>query len=160
MGLIFGGADAKALMAIAILLPVQPHIYQIPLWGQSYMPASWTVLANSVILFLAIPIGMLIYNIIKRNIKLPYCLLGYRMKISKAREKFVWPLEKLVDGKRKFVYMPKGYDTKEELDEFERNGISEIWVTPKIPFMIPLLAGFIFTFIFGDILTTFMQLLI
>ena len=160
LGLIFGGADAKALMAIAILVPTQPQIYQIPIWGQSYMPAAWTIFSNSVILFLAIPIGMFIYNIFKRNIKFPYCLIGYRMKITKAREKFVWPLEKLVDGKRKFAYMPKAYDSAEEFDEFEKNGITEIWVTPKIPFMIPLLVGFIFTFILGDILATFMQLFI
>jgi preflagellin peptidase FlaK len=154
IGLIFGGADAKALMAIAILVPTQPQIYQIPLWGQSYMPAAWTIFSNSIILFLAVPIG------IKRNIKFPYCFLGYRMKIAKAREKFVWPLEKLVDGKRKFAYMPKVYEIEDELDEFEKNGINEIWVTPKIPFMIPLLVGFIFTFVFGDILATFMQLFI
>jgi preflagellin peptidase FlaK len=160
LGLVFGGADAKALMAIAVLVPTQPQIFQIPIWEQSIMPAAWTIFSNSLILFLAIPIGMFIYNISKRNIKFPYCLLGYRMKISKARNKFVWPLEKLVDEKRKFAYMPKGYETEEEFDEFEKNNIDEIWVTPKIPFMIPLLIGFVFTFILGDILATFMQLLI
>ena len=160
LGLVFGGADAKALMAIAILVPTQPQISLIPIWGQSYMPAAWTIFSNSLILFLAIPIGMFIYNIFKRNIKFPYCLLGYRMKISKARNKFVWPLEKLVEGKRKFAYMPKGYETEEEFDEFEKNNIYEIWVTPKIPFMIPLLIGFVFTFILGDLLAAFMQLLI
>ena len=160
LGLVFGGADAKALMAIAVLVPTQPQIFQIPIWGQSIMPAAWTIFSNSLILFLGIPIGMFIYNIFKRNIKFPYCLLGYRMKISKARNKFVWPLEKLVDGRRKFAYMPKGYETEEEFDEFEKNNIDEIWVTPKIPFMIPLLIGYVFTFIIGDLLATLMQLLI
>jgi preflagellin peptidase FlaK len=157
--LVFGGADAKALMAIAIILPIQPQIYEIPLWGQSYMPAAWTVFANSVILFLLIPISLLIYNIAKRNVKFPYCLLGYKMTIAKAREKFVWPLEKIVDGKSKFAYMPKEFDVSDQFDEFEKKGVSDIWVTPKIPFMIPLLAGFIFTFVFGDIMVALMGLL-
>ena len=74
------------------------------------------------------------------------------MSIKKAREKFVWPLEKIKDGKRKFVYMPKNFDIENELKEFEKLDIHEIWVTPKIPFMIPLLAGFIAAFIIGDIL--------
>ena len=160
LGLVFGGADAKALMSMAILVPTQPQISQIPIWGQSYMPAAWTIFSNSLILFLAIPFGLFMYNIFKRNIKFPYCLLGYRMKISKARNKFVWPLEKLVDGKRKFAYMPKVYETEEEFNEFEKNNIDEIWVTPKIPFMIPLLIGFVFTFILGDLLAVFMQILI
>jgi len=156
--LIFGGADAKALMAIAILLPLQPEIYNLPLWGKSFMPASWSVFSNSVILFLFIPIGMLIYNIAKKNIKLPYMLLGYKMDVKQAREKFVWPLEKIVEGKHKFVYMPKDFDIDEELDQFEKNNIKQVWVTPKIPFMIPLLAGFICVFIFGDILYFIMNL--
>ena len=78
------------------------------------------------------------------------------MSISKAREKFVWPLEKIKDGKRKFAYMPKDFDIEDELKEFENLGIKEIWVTPKIPFMIPLLAGFITSFIIGDILFNLM----
>lgn len=152
MRLIFGGADAKALMALAILLPLHPSISQIPIWGESLMPASWTIFSNSVILFLLIPLSLLIFNIARRHIQFPYALLGYKMSIKKAEEKFVWPLEKLVDGKRKFAYMPKNFDVEDELKEFEKNGINEIWVTPKVPFMIPLLAGFICTFIFGDIL--------
>ena len=158
--LIFGGADAKALMAIAILVPLQPTIGQLPVWGESLMPASWAIFSNSIILFLFIPIGMFFYNIVKRNIKLPYAFLGYMMSIDKAREKFVWPLEKLVDGKRKFAYMPKNFDANDDFSEFEKHNIKEIWVTPKIPFMIPLLLGFIFLFIFGDILYIIMNLFV
>ena len=70
------------------------------------------------------------------------------------------PLEKIIDGKRKFAYMPKNFDIKKDLDEFERQGITKIWITPKVPFMIPLLAGFICTFILGDILNYIMGLII
>ena len=160
MSLLFGGADAKAIMAITIILPLQPKIYDLPIWGQSFMPASWTVFVNSLIIFLFIPIFLLIYNLTQRNIKLPHALLGYKMKLQKAKEKFVWPLEKIKDGKTKLIIRPKEFDTKEEYKEFEKQGITEIWVTPKIPFMIPLLLGFIFTFIFGDILYTIMSLFI
>ena len=158
--LIFGGADAKALMAIAILVPFQPVISQFPLWGESIMPASWFIFSNSVILFLFIPLSLLIFNVAKRNIQFPFALLGYKMNIKKAREKFVWPLEKIVNGKRKFVYMPKDFDAKDELNEFEKQGINEIWVTPKIPFMIPLLVGFICAFILGDIMYYLMNVFI
>jgi len=159
--LIFGGADAKALMAIAILVPLQPSISVFPLFGRSIMPASWYIFSNSVILFLFIPLGLLIYNSMKRNIEFPYCILGYKINVKKAREKFVWPLEKITeDGRRKFVYMPKDFDVENEFNKFEKKGITEIWVTPKIPFMIPLLAGFICAFIFGDLLFYIMNLFI
>lgn len=149
--LIFGGADAKALMALGILVPLQPMISGYPLW-QSIMPFPWVILANSVILFLFIPVSLLAYNLCKRNIAFPYCFLGYMMDVEKAKAKFVWPLEKIVNGERKFVYMPKEFDAEDEFEEFEKHGVKQIWVTPKIPFMIPLLAGFICSFILGDIL--------
>jgi preflagellin peptidase FlaK len=158
MRLIFGGADAKALFAIAILVPIEPNISQFPIWSGSLMPSSWFIFSNSVIIFLLFPISLLIYNLFKRNISFPYCLLGYKMNLKKAKEKFVWPLEKIVDGKRKFVYMPKEFDVEEELKEFEKHNVKSIWVTPKIPFMIPLLVGFIFAFIFGDIMYFIMNL--
>jgi hypothetical protein len=64
----------------------------------------------------------------------------------------VLALEKIVGGQRKFSYMPRDFDAEKDFEVFEKNNISEIWVTPKIPFMIPLLAGFICSFVLGDIL--------
>lgn len=157
--LIFGGADAKAIMALAILVPLEPSIFEFPLLS-SFMPFSWVILSNSVLLFLLIPVSLLIFNIARRNIEFPYCLLGYKLSVEKAKERFVWPLEKIVDGKRKFSYMPKEFDVEDDLETFEKNGIMEIWVTPKIPFMIPLLAGFLCSFILGDLLFHLMSLII
>ncbi|MFA5103459.1 MAG: A24 family peptidase C-terminal domain-containing protein [Candidatus Thermoplasmatota archaeon] len=153
MRLLFGGADAKALMALAILVPLQPLMFseQLPLW-KSFMPGSWIIFANATILFLLIPISLLVYNIGKRNLKFPHCLLGYVITVEEAKQKFVWPLEKIKDGKRKLMYMPKNFDVDEELAAFEKQGIKEIWVTPKIPFMIPLLIGFVVSFLLGDLL--------
>lgn len=158
--LIFGGADAKALMAIAVLVPLQPEILEFPLLKGSPMPFSWSIFSNSVLLFLLIPISLLIFNLIKRNIEFPYLFLGYKMNTEKALQKFIWPLEKIVDGKRKFTYLPSEFDAKEEIIELKKSGLEEIWVTPKIPFMIPLFAGFICAFIFGDILYILMNSLI
>jgi len=164
MRLIFGGADAKALMALAILLPL-PEITWIPESagitvlpiGESTLPYVWGVFMNALLLFLFIPLGLLFYNIVKRDIRFPHCVLGYKISVAKAKDSFVWPLEKIVDGETKFVYMPKEFDIDEELKKFEKNNIKEIWATPKIPFMIPLLAGFIAAFILGDFLTHFMN---
>lgn len=160
MRLLFGGADAKALMALAILVPLQPALLgnQLPLWT-SFMPGSWIIFANATILFLFIPISLLLFNIGKRNLQFPHCLLGYKISLEKAKQKFVWPLEKIRDGKRRLMYMPKKFDVDEDLAEFEKLGITEIWVTPKIPFMIPLLAGFLVTFFLGDLLLKLVQVL-
>jgi len=159
MRLLFGGADAKALMALAILIPIQPSIRNYPIWT-SFWPGSWTVFCNAVLLFLVIPLSLLIYNIMKRNIQFPHVLLGYKMSVEKAKQTFVWPLERIKDGKRKLSYMPKEFDADKELAEFEKLGITEIWVTPKIPFMIPLLVGFIVAFFPGDLLMQLVRTII
>ncbi len=158
MRLLFGGADAKALMALAILVPIQPIMGDLPIWS-SFMPGSWIIFANATILFLLIPISLLIYNIGKRHIQFPHSLLGYVISVEKAKQKFVWPLEKIKDGKRKLMYMPKNFDIDQELAEFEKQGITEIWVTPKIPFMIPLLIGFLLSFLLGDLLLQLVRVL-
>jgi len=157
--LIFGGADAKAIMALAILAPLEPSIFGFPLLT-SIMPFSWIIFSNSVVLFLLLPLSLFVYNLTKKNIELPYCFLGYRMRIEDAKERFVWPLEKIVNGKRKFSYMPKNFDVEDELKVFEKKDIHEIWVTPKVPFMIPLLAGFLCSFTIGDILFYLTNILI
>ncbi len=150
-GIIFGGADAKAIMALSLLVPFWPSLQNFPLW-QSIMPFPWVIFSNSVLLFLLIPPSLFISNIVKRNLEFPYCLLGYKTNIKKAKEKHVWPLERIINGKRKFVYMPIDEDSKKQIRELEKAGKIEIWVTPKIPFMIPLLISFILSFILGDIL--------
>ena len=153
--LVFGGADAKALMALAILVPLQPMIYHLPIWEVATFtfPGSWIIFSNSVILFLFIPLSLFVYNLIKRDIAFPQVFLGYQMSVAEAKTKFVWPLEKILDGKRVFSYRPSTFEIEKDIKLFEKEGIKKIWVTPKIPFMIPLLAGFIATFLLGDILT-------
>ncbi|HDO19556.1 MAG TPA: A24 family peptidase [Thermoplasmatales archaeon] len=151
VGLIFGGADAKAIMALAILNPFWPSVFNFPL-HTSLMPFSWTIFSNSIIIFLLMPPSFLVYNALKREVELPYALIGYKMDIEEAKKKFVWPLEKIVDGKRKMVFMPEDFDTSEHLRELENAGLKRIWVTPKVPFMIPLLIGYIVAYTYGDII--------
>jgi preflagellin peptidase FlaK len=158
--LIFGGADAKALMSLSILVPFFPQIDFMPILDKSFMPFPWVIFSNSIILFLIIPIFLMLFNLINKNIEFPFLFFGYKISLDEAKNRFVWPLEKYVNGKRRFSYIPKGFNVEKEIREFEKLGIKKIWVTPKIPFMIPLLAGFICSFIFGDLLSNLLNILL
>jgi preflagellin peptidase FlaK len=155
----FGGADVKALMSIAILAPFQPIFLIFP-FVYSYLPFAWIVLSNSVFIYLAIPISLFFYNLYKKNLDFPYCFLGYKIYIDKAKDKFVWPLEDIVDGKRKISYFSMNKNNNFIYSKFLEKKINIIWVTPKIPFMIPLLIGYIISFIIGDILFFIMSLVL
>lgn len=142
-----GGADAKALLAVAILAPIFPHTGSLPLWVPVVeLPFAMTVFINSLLIYLAIPLALLFWNLKNGIIEFPFSLLGYRMKASEIGKKFVWPMEKIEDGKRKKSIMPQ-----QDVD-VSVFGDDEIWVTPKIPFLIPLTAGYFISFVLGDIL--------
>ena len=154
VGVIFGGADAKALMSLSILVPFWPKIGNLfPLWA-SILPFPWVIFSNSIFLFLFIPFILIVINAFKKNLEFPYYLVGYKMSIDRARKSFVWPLERVDDkGERSFVWHPVSDEQiQEEFDRLEKLGRKMVWVTPKIPFMIPLLIGFVLSFIVGDIL--------
>jgi preflagellin peptidase FlaK len=58
-----------------------------------------------------------------------------------------------VEGKRKFIAFPiKDEEIEKELEKFRASGISKIWVTPKIPFIVPITLGIILTVIMGNLL--------
>lgn len=157
--LLAGGADAKALMALAVLVP-RPIAWtlsdaSLPAWP-SPLPGAIVALANSVFLFALAPLGLVVVNLVRRDVRFPSMLLGYTLPLEAARRSFVWVVDHVDEaGNRRQVLFPSR--TSEEdylanLERLEREGAERVWVTPKIPFMVPLLLGFVAAFIVGDIL--------
>ena len=154
-----GGADAKALMAIALLLPRYPIMGPFPLIHvtldatQYIMPYAILVLFNAALLTLVVPLVMLFYNLSKREMRFPAMLFAYTMDLPDARTKFVWPMEYIKDGEVKISAFVKSEDsTEEQIDQLEAAGKTRIWVTPKIPFLIPITASLLFSSIVGNII--------
>ena len=114
--------------------------------------------ANSLIVFLLIPLAFLTYNLARGDIRFPAMMLGYRLDLDAAARRFVWVTETIdpATGRRRQLLMA----SKQSREEQETNlaglraaGVDRVWVTPKIPFMVPLLGGFLVAFLFGDVLT-------
>lgn len=162
-----GGADTKALMALMIFFPVYPIFRNITLQTSFYtiltdlaetgiayiFPFAFTVLMNAALIMIVVIICFFIFNISKHDLKFPHAVLGYKMKIQDIPRKFVWPLERLEEGKRKLMVFPGSErELQAELKKFKAVGITKIWVTPKIPFIIPITIGIILTVILGNML--------
>ena len=159
-----GGADAKALMAIALLIPRYPILGPFPLIQvtqnvtQYIMPFAILVLFNAALLTLVVPVVMLFYNLYRRDVRFPAMLFGYKMDLPDARKKFVWPMEYMKDGVLKMSVFVKSDDsTEEQIDELEAAGMTKLWVTPKIPFLIPITASILFSAIVGNIIFFIVQ---
>lgn len=149
----FGGADAKALMCIALALPFYPTDLLNPMLGEaspiSKMLFPITVFSNAVLFAVATAVYMFFRNIFthfrsgekifdggqeKESLgkKILVLFTGYKMPIEKLKEKWhLYPLEDIEETpertfKRKLVVIPKD-ETRgamvERLDTAVKTGV-------------------------------------
>lgn len=142
---IFGGADAKGLMVLAWLAPGTPDV------EKAFTIPAGDALVNATFITLALPIGFLVYNLVRGQLSW-MSLLGVRMRIEDAESRHVWPMHKIVDGKVvSKVWQQIGTDLTGRYQQLRQAGMTHVWATPKIPFMVPLLIGLILVSWFGNL---------
>ncbi len=161
-GLLRGGADAKALMALALLVPgFYPHIGPLPLLRVDPIaeplvavtfPFAFVVLLNSALLFLVLPLAFLVRNAARGNAKLPRGLFGFRVPLDRV-PRYAWFMDRIEDGRPAFVYFPpRKEDREEQVRLLREHGFTHVWVTPQIPFVVAMLIGFALAVVFGNLL--------
>lgn len=135
---LFGGADAKALMVTAFLAP-----WPSPAAKLAIAP-SLDALADGSLVMLAVPVATLLYNAAFGRFKLPAVLLGRPVSIAKARAAHVWPLQVAdAEGRVRWRFWQRaGLESLDsEYDALEAAGLDRVWVTAKVPFLVPLALG-------------------
>ncbi len=156
---LFGGADAKALVIISLLIPS----YDINNKIHTLVPL--VVLTNSVLLtllnitynimrnFISIIEGKDIFNGFRDPLskKLLAFMIGFR--VSKTDGYLFLIEERDKDGKRHFRFNINAYD------KFVQDR-KDVWVTPGLPFIIYITIGLIIMLIYGDIVGIFMNYII
>lgn len=168
LGMLHGGADAKAMMAISIMVPFYPHFSDFPLLQFSsdriaqamelFFPFAFLVLMNSVLFVIWVFLGLIVFNATRKDFGFPEMILGYKMNIDEVEKKFVWPMERVVDDERVLVLFPRKVD-EESIAKLKEMGVKRIWVTPKIPFIIFITGGFIISAILGNVFAAMLGLL-
>ncbi len=160
LDMIRGGADAKALLALSIVFPWYPAIGALPLIEGSgsanidlVFPFTFAVLVLATIVVVLLTIGFATMNLVAREFEFPYGFLGYKMEVDTAKGRHVWLMENIDDGRLvKHIRPRKGEDLDKELGLLKAAGISRVWVTPRVPFIIAITIGLVFTTIVGNIL--------
>ncbi|KAF5041368.1 hypothetical protein DSECCO2_523720 [anaerobic digester metagenome] len=157
LDVIKGGADAKALIALSLVFPIYPELTGLPVLelndpaSLTILPFPVLVLFNGAILTLLVPLGMLLLNLVRRDVRFPLMLFGTRMSIEEAKKKHVWPMERVVDGEVRRVLFPRS-DDEVDWDVLREAGADRPWVTPKVPFLIPLTLAVPFSLLLGNLL--------
>ena len=147
---LFGGADAKALMVLAFLTP-WPSPHAAP--GAALQPAL-DALANGSLLMLAVPAVLLAWNLARGDVRFPAMLLGRQVPIARARRSKVWPMQSAgADGKVAWRFWQRAAldDLDAAYDALEAAGLGSVWVTAKVPFLVPLAGGLALGWWLGDL---------
>ncbi len=166
LGFLRGGADAKAMMALTLLVPYYPDAAPFPILTlpaavattmKDLFPFSLTVLVNAAILFLAVPLAYLVVNVARGEFEWPQGLFGTKAPLDRLPP-HVWLMERVGrDGERVAVLFPsRTKDDSEEVAKLRAAGADRVWVQPKVPFLVPLLIGYLLAFFAGNLMLAFL----
>jgi archaeal preflagellin peptidase FlaK len=169
---LFGGADSKGLIVIAILSPWFNEWALYKLHGFTAL----TVLTNA----LLVSMSQLAFNTIRNLIALAQgrsifegieegtirkvlaLSTGYR---TNSLSGYLFPMETIdKSGRRRFVFNPARYeefvveqDAHDPTITYSKNQEKGIWVTQALPFILYLAVGFALTVTVGDLLGAIIQ---
>jgi preflagellin peptidase FlaK len=159
LDIVRGGADAKALISLSILFPFYPAFGSLPFIhgetsaAETLLPFSFSILVNAAIIVALTPLVFLARNLSRKEFAFPLGLLGYKLDTAEIANKHVWLMESIMDGKLVTHVRPrKQEDQKADIELLASSGYKRVWVTPKIPFIVPMLVGLILTTVVGNIL--------
>jgi preflagellin peptidase FlaK len=182
---LFGGADGKALIGIAFLFPRPPSI--ILGWGfRPLLPFFFlTILSNALILTVLVPLVLLLRNLAdyisnkdlfpelenepfwKKAITM---FIGFRTNFPPPPH--MYPLLDIAEVNGVLTPQLKLSEESEEHDdanlqkikEFlyqnEKSKIKRLWVSPGIPFLIPITFGLLVALTIGDLILLILNILI
>lgn len=166
LGIPRGGADTKALMALSVLFPMYVIFEDImlssafidlisDLSGVEYIITfTFSLLMNAAIITVFIPISLIIYNATKGDLKFPQGAFGYKMKLTQVAQKHVWIMDRIDDDNKVYTVLSPGNIEREDqlIKDLRKLGKKTVWVTPKIPFIIPMTLGLVINFVIGNII--------
>jgi prepilin signal peptidase PulO-like enzyme (type II secretory pathway) len=154
-GLLYGGADAKALIVTAVAVPFNPTPWLAPHGPAAGIltlyPFAVTVLMNGAVAAVVIPIGLLVRNAIRGEWNGARTFTGYPLVIDELPNRFVWIADPTFHRDDSETAEDDQKQRERLRDELRDRGIATVWVTPQIPFVVLLAAGAILGVLFGNV---------
>jgi archaeal preflagellin peptidase FlaK len=160
VGVLYGGADAKALIVSGLLVPVLPvpllfaPAVEAPL--MAFLPFSVTLLTDAALASLVVPIVIGIRNVVRGEFSFPRGFTGYTLDVDELPRRFVWVRDPAL-GEDTLVddADSSAEDTRrrsEIAQKLRDRGVRRVWVTPQLPFLVLLAVGAFAGLLFGNVL--------
>jgi len=154
--LLYGGADAKAMMVAGVVVPVwaAPWI-AVPASATTILaayPFALTLLMDGALCAAVVPIALAVHNLRAGDFEFPRGFTGFRIDVADLPERFVWVRDPTFDSTADEAETSED-DRKireRQRDELRARGITRIWVTPQLPFVILLAAGAVAAVLVGN----------
>jgi len=160
-GVLYGGADAKALMIAGLLVPMFPNPLIPPPAAiapvTALFPFGLTVLINSAVFSVVIPIGIAVRNLRAHEFHGVSGFLGYSIPVEELPQKFVWVRDPMFGlGREEELSIETSEDDRrrrvEIAKELRSRGVARVWVTPQIPFLVLMTCGVVASLLVGNVL--------
>jgi hypothetical protein len=163
-GLLYGGADAKALMVAGIAVPIaaSPWIapHGVALAILAYYPFAVTVLMNGAFVAIVVPLALLLRNARHRDWNGLRTFTGYPLDVELLPHRFVWVADPTFRRDDDAETSEDDRKERERLrDELRAKGVKTVWVTPQIPFIVLLAVGAILGAVVGNVVLDLLSLL-
>jgi hypothetical protein len=162
-GLLYGGADAKALMVAAVAIPIDAAPWLATHGSASgilaYYPFAVTVLMNGALVAVVVPLALVLRNASRRQWNGWRTFTGYPLDVEELPKRFVWVADPTFHRDESETSEDDQKERERLRDELRAQGVRTVWVTPQIPFIVLLAAGAILGVVAGNLLVDLLAVL-
>jgi hypothetical protein len=146
---LYGGADAKALMVSALLIPIfaQP-VLSLPAnatMALGVFPFAFTLLLNAAVVAIAVPIVLFARNAARGELEGLRSFTGFRIDVRELPDRFVWIRDPTFHADPEEEEVDTSEDDRRlrerQRDRLIAEGVERVWVTPQIPFVVLMAIG-------------------
>jgi hypothetical protein len=157
-GVLYGGADAKALIIAGVLVPLFPTpwlgVPSTALLFTSFVPYAVNLLMDAALLSVVIPLAVAFRNARRGEFSVRTGFTTYTIPVEELPKKFVWVRDPL----RPTTPEEEALETSEEdrawreqvARELTARGITRVRVGPQLPFIVLMAGGAIGALVFGN----------
>ena len=168
VGILYGGADAKALMIAGLLVPTFPAPLLMgnggPLSVPSFLPFAIDLLMNAALLSVVVPVAVAVRNARDGRFEFPRGFTGYSIPVRELPRRFVWVRDPAYPAAREeeaeIETSREDHALRVKIAEaLSARGVDRVWVTPQIPFLVLMAAGAIAALLAGNLVVDLIALI-